>query len=131
MGKKAFRPRARLLALLGEQLIDNARLAVFEMVKNSYDADANQVAIRLVDPDKIGGSISVHDDGSGMTLEHSPISGSSQGPMIVTLRNWPVSGVTNSTDCHWARRESADLPRTNLETLSNCGRAHLVVPNTK
>ena len=66
---KAFRPRARLLALLGEQLIDNARLAVFEMVKNSYDADANQVLVRLLDPDRSHGSISVHDDGSGMSLE--------------------------------------------------------------
>lgn len=67
--KQAFRPRARLLELLGEQLIDNARLAVFEMVKNSYDADANKVVVCLIDPDKTEGSITVHDDGSGMTLE--------------------------------------------------------------
>lgn len=67
--RRPFRPRARLLALLGEQLIDNARLAVFEMVKNSYDADANMVDVRMIDPDKLGGSITVHDDGSGMTLE--------------------------------------------------------------
>lgn len=65
--KKAFRPRARLLSLLGEQLIDNARLAVFELVKNSYDADANSVTVRLKDPDDTSGSITVTDDGSGMT----------------------------------------------------------------
>ena len=67
--KQAFRPRARLLELLGEQLIDNARLAVFEMVKNSYDADATKVVVCLVDPDKTEGLITIHDDGSGMTLE--------------------------------------------------------------
>lgn len=67
--RKAFRPRARLLALLGEQLIDNARLAVFEMVKNAYDADANTVVVTLTKPEKNSGSISVVDDGSGMTLE--------------------------------------------------------------
>jgi signal transduction histidine kinase len=67
--KKAFRPRARLLALLGEQLIDNARLAVFEMVKNSYDADSNKVVVTLKKPDLPSGTISVVDDGSGMTLE--------------------------------------------------------------
>ena len=65
----AFRPRARLLELLGEQLIDNARLAVFEMVKNAYDADAKQVKIRLYHPDTKDGKISVHDDGTGMTLD--------------------------------------------------------------
>lgn len=67
--RKAFRPRARLLALLGEQLIDNARLAVFEMVKNSYDADSNTVVVTLRTPDTPDGTISVVDDGSGMTLE--------------------------------------------------------------
>ena len=69
MNKQAFRPRARLLELLGEQLIDNVRLAVFEMVKNSYDADANQVNVCLVQPDTHDGIISVHDDGCGMTLD--------------------------------------------------------------
>ena len=64
-----FRPRARLLELLGEQLIDNARLAVFEMVKNAYDADANEVKVLLYHPDTKEGKISVHDDGTGMTLE--------------------------------------------------------------
>ena len=50
-------------------MIDNARLAVFEMVKNAYDADANQVKIRLYHPDAKEGKISVHDDGTGMTIE--------------------------------------------------------------
>ena len=69
MNRQAFRPRARLLELLGEQLIDNVRLAVFEMVKNSYDADANQVNVCLIQPDTLDGTISVHDDGCGMTLD--------------------------------------------------------------
>ena len=69
VNKQAFRPRARLLELLGEQLIDNVRLAVFEMVKNSYDADANQVTVCLLQPDSHDGTISVHDDGCGMTLD--------------------------------------------------------------
>ena len=69
VNKQAFRPRARLLELLGEQLIDNVRLAVFEMVKNSYDADANQVQVCLDRPDTCNGTISVQDDGCGMTLQ--------------------------------------------------------------
>lgn len=39
------------------------------MVKNAYDADANKVKITLCDPDKAEGTISVNDDGTGMTLE--------------------------------------------------------------
>ena len=64
-----FRPRARLLQLLGDELIGSARLAVFELVKNAYDADANEVVVRLdLDSDQ-GPAITVTDDGEGMTLD--------------------------------------------------------------
>lgn len=39
------------------------------MVKNSYDADSNNVVVTLKKPDLPKGTISVVDDGSGMTLE--------------------------------------------------------------
>ena len=47
-----FRPRARLLQLLGDELIGSSRLAVFELVKNAYDADANTVTVRLDPPNR-------------------------------------------------------------------------------
>lgn len=68
--KLPFRPRARLLQLLGDQLIGSPRLAVFELVKNAYDADAEEVTVTLKDissPDK--STIIVEDNGDGMTLE--------------------------------------------------------------
>ena len=43
--QRPFRPRARLLQLLGDQLIGSPRLALFELVKNAYDADADEVTI--------------------------------------------------------------------------------------
>lgn len=64
-----FRPRARLLQLLGDQLIGSHRLAVFELVKNAYDADATQVTITLNDIDRPDATIVVEDDGDGMTLD--------------------------------------------------------------
>ncbi|MGY4601252.1 HSP90 family molecular chaperone [Bradyrhizobium sp. GM22.5] len=64
-----FRPRARLLQLLGDQLIGTPRLAVFELVKNSYDADAELVTVVLDAIGKPTASISVRDDGEGMTLD--------------------------------------------------------------
>ena len=63
-----FRPRARLLQLLGDELIGSSRLAVFELVKNAYDADANTVVVRLNLASSTDPSITVIDDGEGMTL---------------------------------------------------------------
>jgi signal transduction histidine kinase len=67
--KLPFRPRARLLQLLGDQLIGTPRLAVFELVKNGYDADARTVTVSLLDLGKPNATIVVEDDGDGMTLE--------------------------------------------------------------
>lgn len=63
-----FRPRARVLQLLGDELIGSSRLAVFELVKNAYDADANEVAVRLDLRRGRKPAITVIDDGEGMTL---------------------------------------------------------------
>ncbi len=69
-GSVAFRPRARLMRLLGEELISDEVMAVVELVKNSYDADARTVHITLSEvTDLAAGMISVRDDGHGMTLE--------------------------------------------------------------
>lgn len=64
-----FRPRARLLQILGDQLIGSPRLAVFELVKNAYDADADSVTVTLENIDRSDRSIIVQDDGVGMSLE--------------------------------------------------------------
>ena len=46
-----FKPRARMLLQLGDQLIKNESVALVELVKNSYDADATHVEIMLSDID--------------------------------------------------------------------------------
>jgi signal transduction histidine kinase len=63
----SFRPRARILKLLGDQLIASPRLAVFELVKNAYDADADEVHVRLENLGEPDAKISVSDNGEGMT----------------------------------------------------------------
>ena len=67
--RSTFRPRARLLQLLGDQLIGSARLAVFELVKNGYDADATDVSVGLHGLGTADPWITVEDDGEGMTLQ--------------------------------------------------------------
>ena len=65
-----FKPRARMLQLLGDQLIRDPHIAVFELLKNAYDADATDVVVTLKDVEHPeNASIVVEDDGSGMTFD--------------------------------------------------------------
>ncbi len=63
-----FKARAHLLKLLGDQLIGNDRLAVFELVKNAYDANATEVHV-LLDLNANPPMIRIQDDGFGMDFE--------------------------------------------------------------
>jgi signal transduction histidine kinase len=69
-----FEPYARLLTMLGDQLIKNERIALVEIIKNSYDADASWVKVTFEGfGDGFGLSnaskIIVEDDGDGMTKD--------------------------------------------------------------
>ena len=69
-GTETFRPRARLVSVLGEQLIRDGTVGLLELVKNGYDADADHVSVSLLnlaDPEQT--VIVVEDDGAGMDLE--------------------------------------------------------------
>ena len=68
-GSYPFRPRARVLQLLGDELIGSDRLAVFELVKNAYDADATHARILLDIAPGRPPKISVSDDGEGMSYD--------------------------------------------------------------
>ena len=62
-----FRPKARLLRLLGDELIRNPNIAIFELVKNAYDADASYCRVDMSNVhDQRLGLIIVRDDGAGM-----------------------------------------------------------------
>lgn len=63
----AFKAKAHLLKLLGDELIGDDRLAIFELVKNSYDADATHVDV-VLDVTSEDPSIVVRDySGDGMS----------------------------------------------------------------
>ena len=79
-----IRPYARLLTMLGEQLITNEQIALAELIKNAYDADADWVKISfenfetVKDQDEFKltpqSKIIIEDNGCGMdlkTIEHS------------------------------------------------------------
>ncbi|MCB9839018.1 MAG: sensor histidine kinase [Phycisphaeraceae bacterium] len=64
-----MRPRARIISLIGDELISDESVAIVELVKNAYDADAHRVMIEfggddLADPD----TLTISDDGVGMDI---------------------------------------------------------------
>jgi signal transduction histidine kinase len=58
-----------ILRLLGEELNPSPDIGILELIKNSYDADANQCTVELKSVHIKGGSIHIWDDGNGMTAE--------------------------------------------------------------
>jgi len=69
-GSAKMRPRARLIGLIGDELISDEPVALVELVKNAYDADATRVEVRFEGsaperPERIV----VVDNGTGMDLD--------------------------------------------------------------
>lgn len=73
-----FRPYARLMNVIGDQLITDKKVAVIEIVKNSYDADASIVKVRFCNMSNVGFNtlpkeeqayIEIEDNGCGMSLD--------------------------------------------------------------
>jgi signal transduction histidine kinase len=69
-----IRPYARLLTMLGEQLIKNEQIALAELIKNSYDADADWVKVSFDGFDKNmeitdQSKIIIEDNGNGMSID--------------------------------------------------------------
>lgn len=68
--QKPFRPKAHILSLLGDELIKSPVMAIYELIKNAYDADAKKIDVNFNNIDLSGKAfISIEDDGIGMTSE--------------------------------------------------------------
>jgi len=66
-GSAIMRPRARIISLIGDELISDESVAMVELVKNAYDADATSVYV-IFDADDPN-NLTISDNGVGMTLE--------------------------------------------------------------
>lgn len=69
-----IRPYARLLTMLGDQLIKNERIALVELIKNAYDADSPWVKVSFInfgEDFKVTpkSKIIIEDAGDGMTFD--------------------------------------------------------------
>lgn len=69
MANATFRFSTDILRRLGEELNPSLDQSVIELAKNAHDADANSCNISLADVTSAGGSLTIIDDGDGMTVE--------------------------------------------------------------
>jgi signal transduction histidine kinase len=67
MEQLTFTVDSALLSELGEKLVETPHIALVELVKNAYDADATQVKLKIVPDPPHGPQVLVVDNGSGMT----------------------------------------------------------------
>lgn len=77
-GSQEFEPYARLMNIIGDQLVTDKKIAVIEIIKNCYDADAEDVQVLFYNINNIGNPylpddqlpyIEIRDNGVGMTLD--------------------------------------------------------------
>lgn len=94
-----LRPRARIIKTIGEELISNDIVAIIELVKNSYDANASIIVIkfegRVLEVKegqksrkvliKQGSSLTISDDGTGMNLD--TVKGAWMEPATISKKN--------------------------------------------
>mgnify|MGYP003652356679 CR=1 FL=1 len=67
---KHFKPKAHILRLLGEELIKSPIMAIYELVKNSYDADSSFVNVNFSNIQDLENAIvKIEDNGTGLTSE--------------------------------------------------------------
>lgn len=87
-GHAVFQPRARLLKLIGAELISDEVVALAELVKNAHDADASMCSITFRNITGDESEIVVQDDGEGMDQE-------------TLLRRWmEPAGTTKAGDAN-------------------------------
>ncbi len=80
-----FSVDSALLSELGEKLVETVHLAMEELIKNSYDADATNVTIKFT-CDKLGkDEVHIIDNGNGMSLDE-------------VKRYWMKIATTNKTN---------------------------------
>lgn len=68
MAELTFTVDSALLSELGEKLVESVHIALVELVKNAYDADATLVTLKIIPDPPHGPQVHVVDNGSGMTF---------------------------------------------------------------
>ena len=82
LGEEGFAVTARVAMQLGRESISNSIIAISELVKNAYDADAERVQIRFAGLESSQPLLVIEDDGNGMSQQQ-------------LRQRWMVIGTSN------------------------------------
>lgn len=82
LGELGFSVNARVAMQLGRESISNSIVAILELVKNAYDADANDVSVLFGRTNASDELLVIEDNGHGMTQQQ-------------LIDNWMVIGTDN------------------------------------
>lgn len=85
LGGHPFTVEARVAIQLGRESISSSLVAISELVKNAYDADAEIIEIYFKDLDTDNPILTITDDGDGMNKEH-------------VLKKWMRIGTTHKSE---------------------------------
>ena len=103
-----------MLRRIGDELISSETVAVIELVKNAYDADATRVLVRFQGPLEIGqGRIEVMDNGHGMSLETIQTPGWNRPRCSESAS----SAASSTVGVSWERKASGVLRRPGWQTI--------------
>lgn len=105
VGKAHFSVEARLAIQLGRESISSSIIAILELVKNAYDADASTVRIRFIGLGTDNQAMVIDDDGKGMTVDD-------------VRHYWMVIGTSNKTG---SRRTERNRVLTGEKGLGRLG----------
>lgn len=85
IGKAAFSVSPRVVLQLGRESISSSITAIVELVKNAYDADAEEISVRFANIGTPLACLVIEDNGDGMSVDN--------------LRDyWMVIGTSNKVD---------------------------------
>ena len=113
IGEASFRFSSRFSQLIGRNLISNPVVAVSELVKNSYDADADNICVEFRGLKSEQSSLIISDDGIGMSYED-----------VVT--KWMVVGTDNKIHSPFTKKGRRKLGEKGIGRFSVERLAHKV-----
>lgn len=123
LGEASFSVSARVAMQLGRESISSSIVAILELVKNAYDADAENVWIDFTELQGFEPSLVIQDDGTGMSLEQ-------------VKNNWMIIGTNNKVIRRSSSRKKRilvgekGLGRLGLDRLSHQTKVQTFVADT-
>lgn len=105
IGEVNFKFSSRFSSLIGRNLISNPIVAVSELVKNAYDADADNIMLTFSNLKSDDSTLVIKDDGEGMSFDD-------------IAAKWMVVGTDNKVSCPYSSKGRRKLGEKGIGRFS-------------